>query len=422
MDKTDTRDRLFFSEKVPILQNRVYADEKSAKAAPYGSLDIRVDPKSGLAVNVDYDQRSVRYDKEYDNSVPSDAFLKYYDDIADYLAKHYDLTKGIVLDVGCGKGTFLSRLAGRFGFVRGLGIDPAYEGPETICDGRVRFIKEYFATEHVHETPALVLCRHTLEHISRPAGFLSGVFRSLHQEKNVPVFIEVPDLSWIIKSNAFWDFCYEHVNYFTRESLARCIEKAGARVSKISGAFGGQYLWAEAIINPTESLNSWETSANELPRSTAAKHLNHASPLCPLSANGEGKDEVGGDASKYPKGYEAKAAANLIKHVDIVVERARDLAGRRRIVIWGMATKGVMYSLYLFNRDIRIDHCVDINARKQEKYCPLSGLKIISPEILEKDQEYAVICMNPNYVSEIIEYCHRLELNAQFFNPDVDKI
>ena len=386
VDKTDTRNRLFFSAKVPILQNRVYSDEQSAKAAPYGSLDIRIDPRSGLAVNVDYDQRSVRYDKEYDNSVPSDAFLKYYDDIADYLAKHYDLTKGIVLDVGCGKGTFLSRLAGRYGFVRGLGIDPSYEGPDTIEGGRIGFIKEYFSGEHVRETPALVLCRHTLEHISRPSEFLSGVFRSLHQEKNVPVFIEVPDLSWIIQNNAFWDFCYEHVNYFTNASLAQCIEKAGAQVCKISGAFGGQYLWAEAIINPAARRDSRENPANELERA------------------------------------EANAAANLTKLVDVVIERVKDLSSHKKIVIWGMATKGVIYSLYLFNRDIRIDHCVDINTRKQGKYCPLSGHMIISPETLEADQEYAVICMNPNYVSEIQEHCRRLKLDAQFFNPDVEEI
>ena len=298
----------------------------------------------------------------------------------------YDLTKGIILDVGCGKGTFLSRLAGRCGIVRGLGIDPAYEGPETICDGRVRYIKEYFATEHVHETPACVLCRHTLEHISLPAEFLSGVFKPLHKEKNVPVFIEVPDLSWIIENNAFWDFCYEHVNYFTRESLARCIEKAGARVCKISPAFGGQYLWAEAIINPTGRLHSCETSAKELNHAAAFDH------------------------------------DHLMTHLDVVIERAGNLAGSRKIVIWGMATKGVLYSLYLFNRDIRIDHCVDINTRKQGKYCPLSGLTIISPENLGTDQEYAVICMNPNYVSEIIEHCRRLKLHAQFFNPEVDEI
>jgi hypothetical protein len=387
MDKTDTKNRLFFSPKVPILQNRVYADEKSAKAAPYGSLDIRIDPKSGLSVNVDYDQRSVRYDKEYDNSVPSDAFLKYYDSIADYLAKHYDLTKGIVLDVGCGKGTFLSRLAGRYGFVRGLGIDPSYEGPDTIEGGRIGFIKEYFSGEHVRETPALVLCRHTMEHISRPSEFLSGVFRSLHQEKNVPVFIEVPDLSWIIQNNAFWDFCYEHVNYFTQESLGRCIEKAGARVNKVSPAFGGQYLWAEAIINPNS---------------------------VPLSTSGEGLG-----VRRYEVVFDHEY---LMKHVDVVVERVKDLSGLKKIVIWGMATKGVIYSLYLCNRGIRIDHCVDINTRKQGKYCPLSGLKIISPETLGTDQEYAVICMNPNYVSEIIEHCRRLKLHARFFSPDVEEI
>jgi hypothetical protein len=396
MNKTDTTNRLFFLGKVPILQNKVYANEKSAKAAPCGSLDIRTDPMSGFAVNADYEEQLVLYDREYDNSVPSNAFYKYYDEIADYLEAHYDLTKSIIIDVGCGKGTLLSRMAGRFGFVRGLGIDPAYDGPQTVCDGRVGFIKEYFDAQHVRETPALVLCRHTLEHISSPIEFLKRVFLSLHKEKNVPVFIEVPDLSWIIKNNAFWDFCYEHVNYFTKESLERCIEKTGAWVTKTSSAFGGQYLWAEAIINPNS---------------------------VPLSTSGRPSEVVAGPEGLGVKRYEATLDhKRLTKHIEVVIRKVKDLCGQKKIVIWGMATKGVMYSLYLFNNELPIAHCVDINTRKQGKYCPLSGYEIISPNNLGTDQEYAVICMNPNYVSEIKEECRRLNLHAQFFDPDMDEI
>jgi hypothetical protein len=414
MNKTDTTNRLFFLGKVPILQNKVYADEKSAKAAPYGSLDIRIDPLSGFAVNADYKEHLVHYDREYDNSVPSNAFYKYYDDIADYLVAHYDLTKSIIIDVGCGKGSLLSRMAGRFGFVRGLGIDPAYDGPQTICDGRIRFIKEYFTTEHVRETPALVLCRHTLEHITSPTEFLERVFLQLNKEKNVPVFIEVPDLSWIIKNNAFWDFCYEHVNYFTKESLEKCIEKAGAGGTKISSAFGGQYLWAEAIINPTGRHDSLDTSANGLPRGAAARSPNHSSTLVPLSTSGEGLGVRRYDATLDHE--------HLTKHSEVVIRKVKDLSDQKKIVIWGMATKGVMYSMYLFNNNIPITHCVDINTRKQGKFCPLSGYEIISPNNLVTDQEYAVICMNPNYVSEIKDECRRLEIHARFFNPDMDEI
>jgi hypothetical protein len=41
----------------------------------------------------------------------------------------------------------------------------------------------------------------------------------------------------------------------------------------------------------------WPDLSNELLRSKPAGQLNHASPLCPLSACGEGKDEVRGEAN-----------------------------------------------------------------------------------------------------------------------------
>ena len=36
---------------------------------------------------------------------------------------------------------------------------------------------------------------------------------------NAYILIEVPDLNWIVKKQAFWDITYEHVNYFSQISL-----------------------------------------------------------------------------------------------------------------------------------------------------------------------------------------------------------
>ncbi len=84
-----------------------------------------------------------------------------------------------------------------------------------------------------------------------------------------------------------------------------------------------------------------------------------------------------------------------------------------------MASKGVMYTLHIVNSGIGINYCVDMNKQKQ---CNYSGLKIISPHDLILDQDYAIICMNPNYVMEIELQCHELCLKEMPFTPDGEEI
>lgn len=391
MELSKHHTQLFFSAQIPRLQNRVYADEATAKDVQPGCLNIVLDNETGFAFNANFQERNVLYDQFYDNSVPSKVFMDYYDETADYLVRNYGLDKRIIVDIGCGKGTFLSRLAKRYDFVQGKGIDPSYDGPLTSCSGRVQFINEYFSPKHISggNKPAIVLCRHVLEHIPSPMNFLKIIFKPfLHEKHEIPVFIEVPDIYWIIENRAFWDFSYEHVNYFNHESLAQCITQAGGHVSKSTSAFGGQYIWAEAILNPTDKKKAR--------RSCHPPQLKHQKLR--------------------------KIEVDFKKHLDTVMVRIKELSIVKEIVVWGMASKGVMYTLHLVNSGIRVDNCVDINDQKQGKYIPLSGLKILSPHDLLPDRDYAIICMNPNYVTEIALECRELGLNAILFTPDGDEI
>lgn len=379
---------LYFADKVPILQNKVYPDAESAKQCPSGSLNIVMERETGLYINANFDASLMMYDRDYDNSVPSNIFMNYYDEIADYLLANYGLNEGTILDIGCGKGLFISRMASKYDSLTALGIDPSYEGPKTICDGRVRFINEYFTQQHISKDTkvSIVLCRHTLEHVPSPASFLRTIFEpfSLHEFEDIPVFIEVPDIDWITANDAFWDFCYEHVNYFSHKSLYQCITQAGGQVNAITPGFNGQYIWAEAVLNPSGHKSE-----------QANKYVDEARPR---------------ETEKPGKVFKTYIAS--------VAERVGALSQEKPLVIWGMATKGVMYSLLLGSAGISADYCVDINERKQGKYSPLSGNRIASPTELKSSEKYAVICMNPNYVSEIKAQCIELGLDAMLYSPD----
>lgn len=96
---------IFSHSRVPILQNRVYSTAAEAKSAAVGDLEICLE--AGFGWNDKFNAELIKYDDQYNNAVPSPIFDAYYDRIADYLASRYDITAAPVVDIGCGKGTFL---------------------------------------------------------------------------------------------------------------------------------------------------------------------------------------------------------------------------------------------------------------------------------------------------------------------------
>jgi len=382
MSKSNSRP-LYSLEKAPTFQNKVYESAEAARQAPVGSLNIVWDSTTGCYANADFSEARMQYDTDYDNSVPSQIFLDYYDSIADHLVEQYRLSDSLILDIGCGKGTFITRMIKRHSSLRAQGIDPSYEGDLSTLEGKVRFVCEPFSPKLVssEERPALVTCRHTLEHVS-PVDFIRGIgnaFRA-HDMYDIALFVEVPDLDWILDNNAFWDFCYEHVNYFDRSTLRSCLEKGGCHTQSISEAFSSQYLWAEAILNP----------------STDSKLL----------------------ADTNPDPSTVERASQMRMNLQLAIERMREIASQRHIVIWGMATKGVMYCIHMMHAGVEVKKCVDINQRKHGRFAPVSAQEICPPEDLDPDNPYAIVCMNPNYMEEIRAQCRDMGLNVAFFDPD----
>ena len=115
-----------------------------------------------------------------------------------------------LLEVGCGKGTFLEHLQSRGFEVQG--VDPAYEGTNPAV------VKAMFTPE-LDFTPARVILRHVLEHVQDPVGFL-GQIRDANGGTGA-IYIEVPCFDWICAHRAWFDVFYEHVNYFRLADLAR---------------------------------------------------------------------------------------------------------------------------------------------------------------------------------------------------------
>ena len=361
------------------MQNLVYRTQVEALQAPFGQFELKACSQCGFAFNQAFDPDLLTYDRNYDNQVVSQQFADYYHEIATHLIKRHELSQGLICEIGCGKGQFLDLFCQAGTGIQGIGVDPSCD-PRTPTPGLpVTLIQDQFRPEQLNQPPALTICRHTLEHIPDPLAFLAGIQGALVSFGNVPLFVEVPDLDWILDQNAFWDFCYEHCNYFTKASLGNLLVRSGFQVEEIAPAFNGQYLWAHARSGPTLEPNVFSSDI----------HLKLAN---------------------YSTMEDARIQA-----------RATEIEGTAQsgpVVIWGMATKGVIFS-NLADPNSRCQGGVDSNPNKQGCFTPGTGLEIHSPEWLKQfsSTRLTIVVMNPNYYQEIQAQCKTLGVEATFLLP-----
>jgi len=326
---------------VPVMQNRLYALREEAMRCAVAPLELVVEPKSGLVHNAKFDPCLLAYTEKYNNEQSlSPMFAHHMESVATIIGGHLKAGDRVI-EIGCGKGAFLRML--RKSGIDATGLDPAYEGDDPFIQKRV------FEVDSGMEADFLVL-RHVLEHIPNPNRFLRDI--ALANRHRGCIFIEVPDLSWIIKHRACYDIFYEHCNYFTASSLSAQFE----RVIEGADFFGGQYLW---VIADLESVA--ERPASNRP----------APDLSPL------REEL----------------TELISRLSPFNKR----------FVWGAGAKGVTLAYLLSHTTAPIDYLIDINPRKQGCFSPVSGTPIISPDAARAlfREGDVVLIMNPNYRSEI---------------------
>lgn len=352
-------------ERLPVFQNVVWPSRAEAIAAPAAPFALGTCRDCGFSANAAFDPALVDYDESYDNNVSSAVYRDYLASLADMLAGRFDLTGGTVYDIGCGKGEFLEILCDRAPGIAGIGIDPSCAPVER---DRLKLIPARFEECEFAPDTRLVVVRHVLEHIADPVAFLATLRACV---PDVPIYVEVPDLSWILDNNAFWDFCYEHCNYFTQGSLAACLSAAGFAPGDQRPSYGGQYQWA--LCRPGEAT--------------------------PPSR------DAGAEAVAAVEAYADREAAQIAR----IETLARD---HGEIAIWGMATKGVILCAMLGGE--RISGGIDENAGKQGRYAAGSGVKINPPEWTRGLGGHpAALIMNPNYSGEIAERVRGLGVDIE---------
>lgn len=366
---------------VPVFQNLVMKNQKSAAGIARGDLDLAVCADCGFIFNRSFDASKLDYCTDYDNSQSySPMFDKYLSDFAQSLISEKDIKNSTIVEVGSGKGTFLRKLIEMGENNIGYGFDPSYTGPLKEMGGRLNFRKSYFGPDCADIDADVVICRHVIEHISEPVDLLRTIKRTLKKSNHARVYFETPTVDWVLKNGVLWDFFYEHCSYFNENSLKTAFEIAGYKVEEIKTVFRGQYLWLEAVL--------------------CSKGIKR-----PVTKKTVSMSRLVGDFASLESDLKGNFEAKIKK-----------LSSLEKIALWGAGAKGVTFANLIDPDRKLIDCVVDINPRKQGRFIPGTGHPIIDFKELADYGVTTVILMNPNYRDENLALLKETNIGVQLLD------
>jgi SAM-dependent methyltransferase len=363
---------------VPVHSVLLLQTRKEALDFPKGDIALGFCSNCRFISNLTFDPDMHVYSSLYEETQAfSHTFNTFHRRLANYIIERYDLYDKRIIEIGCGKGEFLTLLC-ELGDNSGVGFDPAYITDRNHSDTKdqITFIKDFYSEKYTHYQGDFVCCKMTLEHIQNTADFVSMVRRSIGNQHNTIVFFQVPDVTRILKELAFWDIYYEHCSYFSMGSLARLFRACGFDVIDIWKDFGDQYLMIEARPNKEKRIQ----------------------PLI--------KEEEPGELKQYVEYFSRNFKSRLN-------EWKRNLQqfkiNGKRSVIWGSGSKGVAF-LTTLNILEEITFVVDINPFRQGTYMAGTGQEIVGKDFLKDYKPDVVIIMNPLYRKEISQDLSRMGL------------
>jgi cyclopropane fatty-acyl-phospholipid synthase-like methyltransferase len=363
-------------ESIPVHSCRLVETREDALSFPRGRLRLALCRECGFITNVAYEPCLQDYGLAYEETQGfSPTFQEFARALAVQWIERYDLRGKRVLEIGCGKGEFLS-LVCELGENAGVGIDPAFVETRlrSAAAERMSFIRDVYDERYAHIEADAIVCRHTIEHIAPVAAFLALIRRTIGERSETAVLFDLPDARRVFREPAFWDIYYEHCSYFTAGSLARLFRHTGFRVVALERAYDDQYLVIEAF---------------------PATH-DGSRPL-PLE---ESPEELAEDVSRFRRRF-----AQTTIHWRDLLGAAR--ADGRRTAVWGAGSKGVAFLTTLALGD-EIGYAIDINPYKQGKFLAGTGHAVVGPAHLTIEPPDLVVAMNEIYLPEI-----RRELDAR---------
>jgi hypothetical protein len=340
---------ILLKTETPIFQNKFFKTKEESLKHSSGLVDIVWDANNHCFVNQSFEYINDQYDHAYNNDQSkSSSFHNHVINIVHLIQERYPKDSKII-EIGCGNGYFIQELS-LAGFQDIKGYDTAYFGNDER-------ISNIFVDDFEGIEADLIILRHTLEHIKYPKSMIRNMAKAKGRNGKPDVYIEVPDLEWILTNQSFYDIFYEHVNYFSSYSFHTIFKNA-----VIHKTLSEQYLSVFASLGDINECIEYD-SALVLKYTTKLQYL------------------------------QTKKLEVLSKLVD------------RNIIIWGAGAKGNILSFYLrkMNPHKQI-YIIDSNASKHNLFPCGLDIKIMSFEEYSasvSQDDPTIVVMNPVYFIEI---------------------
>ncbi len=262
----------------------------------------------------------------------------------------YDLAKGKVLEIGCGKGENLSVLAALG--IDSFGIEYGQESINHLGKLGLNSARMFFdtGTENVPGAPYDgFIFLNFLEHLPRPREVFAGIRKNLKDE--AVGLIEVPNFDMILEESLFTEFVSDHIFYFSSDSLET--------VLRINGF---------DVIDCRESWHRYTLTAIVRKRRIV-------------------------DFSNMEY---------LTDHLKEVVGRFCEKYNEEGIAVWGAGHQALTVMAITEVSD-KIRYVVDSAPFKQNHYTPGTHIPIVSPEVLFSDSIGMVLVIAGSYTNEVCQ-------------------
>ena len=266
---------------------------------------------------------------------------------ADFLQK-YSLRGKKIIEIGCGRGEFLSLLQ-PFD-VKAYGLEYSKSAVEQCVKSGLNVSRGYFdsSSKILANGPfnAFFLLMF-LEHMPEPNSALKGIHDNLTED--AVGLVEVPNFNMILQNKLFSEFIGDHLLYFTRETLRTTMQLNGFDVIECSELRDDYVI--SAIVKKKGRLDITYFYDHQV--------------------------KIEFEIKEYLKRFKKK-----------------------RVAIWG-ASHQALAIIALTKIADKIRYVIDSAPFKQGKYTPATHLPIFAPDILHSDPVDAVIVMSASYSDEV---------------------
>ena len=365
-------------DSVPVHSVALVRSHEAAIRFPTGRIELAVCRTCGFISNIAFDDKKMNYSPDCEETQGfSPTFTAFHRKLATDLIVRFDLRNKTVLEIGCGKGEFISLLCA-MGSNRGIGFDPAFVPKRTPAEGgdAVTFYQEFYSERSTHIDADFIACKMTLEHIPDTHAFVNTVRHAIG-ERTPTVFFQVPDMSRVLEDVAFWDVYHEHCSYFTEDSLRTLFALCGFNILETWRDYDDQYLMITATPAPLGAA----PQINPVSRTDLERVWTFA-------------DQVARRAEFWRP----------------TLEDTR--RNHKKIVLWGSGSKAVSFLSSMGEiGNQSIEYVVDINPYRQSCYMPGTGQQIVGPEFLTGYKPDLVVVMNSIYIPEIEADLRRMHLD-----------